>query len=241
MRLQRFLVCVHDVSPSFERETRQIIDDLSEIIGDRFALGVVPDWHGRWPLDEHPAFCRHVRQSSAELLLHGLHHDRARGWGLTSVLAERSDEMNGLDVAGMRRAVSQGQQMFENAFGGKARGFLAPAWQRGATNLHALEEFGIDYMLGFFAIDSRDSGSLPLATYTWDCGRWAWLGHVGHAVGSVLQSLDGRIPSLAIHPRDIARGYWPGVLRLIEALLHSGYEAALPSQLLARHNAEAVV
>ena len=44
---------------------------------------------------------------------------------------ERSDEMNGLDPDETRRTLERGQRVFTEVFGEPARGFLAPAWQRG--------------------------------------------------------------------------------------------------------------
>ena len=71
-----------------------------------------------------------------------------------------------------------------------------------------------------------------LATWTWDCGRWGRLGHVGHGVGRLLHALGGRVPALAIHPRDLARGYWPTVLRLTRELLDAGREPVTAAGLL---------
>ncbi len=73
-------------------------------------------------------------------------------------------------------------------------------------------------------IESATGRNIPLATWTWDCGRWDWLGHVGHAIGWLSQSRDRGVPTLAIHPRDLARGFWPGILRLTRELLEKGYE-----------------
>jgi hypothetical protein len=37
---------------------------------------------------------------------------------------------------------------------------------------------------------------------------------------------------VAIHPRDLERGFWPRILRLAEDLLESGYEPSTPAKLL---------
>src|SRR6187549_2310879 len=91
-----FLVCVHDVTPAFDHETRMMIRDLDPMIGRRLSLAVVPDWYGKWPLAAHPEFCRSIQQSSDELLLHGYLHERRRGVGPATLLADGCDEMNGL-------------------------------------------------------------------------------------------------------------------------------------------------
>ena len=204
-----------------------MIRDLAPLVGTRLAFGVVPDWHGAWPLGAHPEYCRMVQDASAELLLHGCHHRRRRGSGPVTWLASGSDEMNGLDADETRHTVECGQRIFADAFGAPARGFLAPGWQRG----HVRSGNDVEYVLGFFSLDAPGR-RLPLATWSWDCGRWRALGHVGHATGRLLHSLGGRTPVLAIHPRDVAHGYWPAILRLTRTLLDTGHEPCTPADLL---------
>jgi hypothetical protein len=227
-----FLVCIHDATPAYARETRLMLRDLAPLLGRRLSFAVVPDWHGEWPLGAHPEYCGLVRESSQELLLHGCFHRRRRGWGPVSLLVGGDDEMNGLSSSETRSALERGQRVFEDVFGEPARGFLAPAWQRGHTRLGHENAPHLDHVLGFFSLDSADGRSIPLATWSWDCARWSWLGHVGHGVGWLLQSLDHGVPALAIHPRDLERGFWPRILRLVHELLEDGYEPTTPGALL---------
>ncbi len=87
MKTRRFLVCLHDATPAFARETSQILRDLAPLVGRRLSIGVVPDWHGGWPLASHRAYCRLIRESVGELLLHGYLHRRLRGWGPIGLFA----------------------------------------------------------------------------------------------------------------------------------------------------------
>ena len=227
--MTRFLVCIHDATPAYARETRTMIRDLSPLLGRRLSFAVVPNWHGEWPLTAHPDYCRLLRDSAEDLLLHGYFHQRQRGWGPATVLVERGDEMSGLDPDETRRTIERGQDMFISAFGERARGFLAPAWQRGNVNA---TDFGLDHVLGFFSLQSRTGRRVPLSTWSWDCGRWAWLGHVGHAVGWLSQSLDRGVPVLALHPRDLQRGFWPAILALTRKLVESGHEPGTIAEVL---------
>jgi peptidoglycan/xylan/chitin deacetylase (PgdA/CDA1 family) len=203
MTVRHFLVCLHDATPAFARETRLIIRDLAPYVGRRFSIGVVPDWHGEWPLAAHRDYCRLVRDSADELLLHGYFHRRQRGWGPTALFAGNSDEMNGLDRHETRRTLERGQRVFADVFGEPARGFLPPAWQLGRVRVEHGNTSGLEHALGFFSLESRKGRKVPLATFTWDCSRWAWPGHVGHGIGRLLHSMDRGIPTIAIHPRDI--------------------------------------
>ena len=226
-----FLVCIHDASPAFARETRVMLRDLAPLVGRRLSAGVVPDWHGEWPLAAHPEYCDLLRDSAGELLLHGRVHRRAHGRGLVSFLTAGCDEMNGLSPEATRRTLERGQHDIGEAFGAPARTFLAPGWQRGRVSLTNGDTAGIEHILGFFSLDSAGH-RIPLATSTWDCGSWASLGHAGHALGWLLQSLGGRVPSLAIHPMDIERGFWPGIIRLINVLLDAGHIPTTPAALI---------
>jgi hypothetical protein len=229
---RRFLVCIHDASPACAGEIRLMVRDLAPLVGRCLSFGVVPDWHGAWPLQSYPDFCRLVSRNSEELLLHGYHHRRRRGAGIITSLTNGSDEMNGLDADQTQRTLERGQRVFTEVFGEPARGFLAPGWQRGRVRTNSVPGPGLDHVLGFFSLDSFAGRSVSLATRTWDCGRWDWLGHVGHAIGWALQWFDGRVPVLAIHPRDIERGFWPKILRLTRELCETGCEPSTAARLL---------
>jgi hypothetical protein len=230
--MKRFLVCLHDASPAFARQTGIMMRDLAPLLGRRLSIGVVPDWHGAWPLGAYPEYCRRIRDGAEELLLHGYFHHRQRGWGPTTFLTGSADEMNGLTAGETRRALERGQHVCRDVFGEPAKGFLAPAWQSGHVRVTEIREPGLEHVLGFFALESRTGCKVPLATWSWDCGRWAWLGHLGQRIGRLLQGLDGRVPALAIHPRDLDRGFWPQVLRLTRELVEAGYEPSTPAGLL---------
>jgi hypothetical protein len=234
----RFLVCIHDATPAYARETRVMLRDLAPFLGRRLSFAVVPDWHGEWALAAHPGYCRLIRESSEELLLHGYCHQRRRGGGPTSWLTGSGDEMNGLDPDETRRTLEHGQRVFTDAFGAPARGFLAPAWQRGHVRVRGGGDSGLEHLLGFFSLESHGGQSVPLATWSWDCGRWAWLGHIGHGIGWLRQSLDRGVPTLAIHPRDLERGFWPTILQLTRRLVETGYEPSTPARLLEARDVE---
>ena len=70
--MRPFLVCIHDATPAYARETRVLIRDLAPLLGRCLSCGVVPNWHGQWPLTAHPDYCQLVRESAEEILLHGL-------------------------------------------------------------------------------------------------------------------------------------------------------------------------
>ena len=215
-----------------------MIDDLAPLVGRRLSFAVVPDWRGEWPLGAHPDYCRLIHDSADELLLHGYFHRRQRGAGPASLLTAGSDEMNGLDREETRLAIERGQEVFDEVFGKRAKGFLSPAWQPGHVRAAAIKDFGLDYLMGFFSVHSAVGRKVALGTWTWDCGRWGWMGHIGHGIGRISQSLDIGVPTLAIHPADLHRGYWPTILRVTRDLLETGYEPSTVSLLFERNAVE---
>lgn len=248
---RRFLVCVHDATPAYARETRVMIERLAPFLGRHLSFAVVPNWYGQWPIGSDAGYCRFIRENSEELLLHGYFHHRqpsqiardagSYGWaGPVAMLTKSSDEMNGLDPEETAYVLDCGQRVFIEAFGEPARGFIAPAWQRGHVRPDNAPAPGLDYVLGFFALESRAGRRIPLATLTWDCGRWRWLGQIGHGIGSLLQSLE-RVPVLAIHPRDLERGFWPAIMRRTRELIDAGFEPSTPAALLKANDAQVAV
>ena len=233
--MRPFLICIHDATPAYDRETRAMVRDLEPLVGRRLSFGVVPNWHGEWPLTDHSDYCRMVAESSEELLLHGYFHRRQRGSGPITLLTAGSDEMNGLDPDDTRRTIARGQRVFTEVFGEPARGFLAPGWQLGRVRPRDGDHLGLQYVLGFFSLASFTGRGVPLATWTWDSSRWGWTGHAGRGIGWLLRSLGHGVPTLAIHPRDIEHGFWPGILRLTRDLLDEGYEPTTVAGLLETH------
>ena len=236
-----FHVCIHDATPAYARETQLLLEKLAPLVGRQLSCGVVPDWHGRWPLAAHPDYCRLVQESSEELFLHGYSHRRRGGWGPASLLAEGCDEMNGLDSEATRRTLERGQDVLTEVFGEPVRGFLAPCWQGGQVRRGNGNVPGLEHILGFFSLESWTGRRVLLATSTWDGGRWGGLGHLGHGIGWLLQSLGRGVPALAIHPRDLERGFWPKILRLTRALLEAGYAPSTAAGLLRASDADIAV
>ena len=202
------------------------------MLGRRLSFGVVPNWYGEWPLAAHRDYCRLVQEASGELLMHGYFHRRRRGRGPVTLLTGGSDEMSGLDPEETGQLLERGQSVFTEVFAEPARGFLAPAWQPGHAYQGYGNAVGLEHVLGFFSLESRAGRSVPLATWSWDCGRWAWLGYVGHGIGWLRHSVGGGVPVLAIHPRDRERGFWQTILRLTRELLEAGYEPSTSAGLL---------
>ncbi len=159
-------VSIHDVSPAWEREVELALE-MTRDAGVRAALLVVPNFHGRAPLSEHPRFAERLRQLQAEgheIYLHGYFHRAGRAFDLGAPPV-RSEPSGASLSARVRHAFAQkvvsageaefsdvspeqaverlthGEQMLADA-GLTIQGFVAPAWSMPAWVLGLLSKRG---------------------------------------------------------------------------------------------------
>ena len=207
------LVSIHDVTPAHADS----VDRLWRICTDRAvipALLVVPNWHGRWPLETHPGFVEWVRgcvAEGAEIALHGERHDeiglgrgpldRLRAWGKTDGEAEFLT----LDPAAAGRRITRGLDLFRN-LGLVPTGFVPPAWLAREGTYQAAAAAGLS-----FSEDDRTVRLLAAARrIASPVVRWstrtlarAW-GSVAVARGRWLLQRGADFPRIALHPSDLS-------------------------------------
>ncbi len=158
-------VSIHDVSPAWAREVEVALDMCHEA-GVRPALLVVPDFHGRAPLDKDAAYqarLRDLEKDGHEVYLHGYFH-RARAWeerpaaedrprGLVArvkhtyaqrVVSGGEAEFSDVSRAEAEERLRNGEQMLRDA-GLTIRGFVAPAWSMPPWVLAMLGERGYSF------------------------------------------------------------------------------------------------
>ncbi|MBN2607538.1 MAG: DUF2334 domain-containing protein [Candidatus Fermentibacteraceae bacterium] len=149
--MKRLLLAVHDVSPANERALRHIAGELEKLGLDRYSMLVVPDYHGEWPLEEHPEFCRWLSglaEGGVDMVLHGQTHmgspaERFSWNGLRSLLFTRGEgEFLDLDRDEAERLILNGKRTLAAALGIQAESFVAPAWLYSRGTLKALEHTG---------------------------------------------------------------------------------------------------
>ncbi len=129
------LVSIHDVTPAMATSIG-VLWTLCKRFGVTPALLVVPDWHGRWPLEHHPLFVSWLRErvdEGAEILLHGERHDEfglPRSWAdsLRAVgRTAREGEFLTLDHDGASERIARGVHRLQS-LGVPPIGFVPPAW-----------------------------------------------------------------------------------------------------------------
>lgn len=207
------LVSIHDVTPALVDGVGRLWD-LCARRGVRPALLVVPDWHGEWPLENHPGFVTWLRARAAEgaeIVLHGERHDEVglprrladelRAWGRTA----REGEFLTLDEPAARERIARGRARLR-ALGLEPVGFVPPAWLARDEGHRAVAETGLGFSEDDRAILLFPSGRRVPSPVV----RWSARGPV-RAWGSVVVArarwtLQGgaRHPRIALHPQDLS-------------------------------------
>jgi hypothetical protein len=209
------------VSPAFAREVEDALA-ACDAVSAKAALLVVPNFHGAWPLEEHPAFADRLRALQAaghEILLHGFFHEaRAEVRGVRSFIAQRvasagEAEFADLDRDEGERRMDEGFAVLE-AIGLRASGFVAPAWQMARWVLPALAARGVRYAEDHFRIYDpsarRSRASLVLNFASRTPARLvssALFVRAAHPIRGVLPT------RVAIHPGDMKSAVLRGELR----------------------------
>jgi len=131
------LVSLHDVAPPFLAGLARVRERLGRLGVNRVTLLVVPDYHGRHPIEDARDFCGWLRARAAagdEVVLHGRRHQQEGGFatladGLRAALWTAGEgECLTLDGTRRQAMLQEGKQRLERLIGQPVRGFVAPAW-----------------------------------------------------------------------------------------------------------------
>lgn len=208
------LVSIHDVTPAQERNVMQLWE-LCLGRGVTPALLVVPNWHGQWPLEDHPRFLHWLRaraREGAEIVLHGERHDEKglqrglkdewRAWGRT----DEEGEFLTLDAPAARDRLTSGLARLRE-LGLEPTGFVAPAWLAREATYQAAADAGL-----LFSEDNRSVRLLqtgrrirsPVVRWSARTPSRAW-GSVAVAATRWMLQRRSNWPRIAFHPPDLDR------------------------------------
>jgi len=231
---ERYLCLVlHDVTPQTWADYQPFMDAVDDLGQVPITLLVVPNFHHRQPLSEHPGFRYQLERRLTrgdELALHGYYHcddepaaRTVRAWWMRRIYTSEG-EFYTLDQAQAQWRLEAGSELFKQ-FGWPFAGFVAPAWLMSAGTRRALEQSGLSY-----TSDAQQLYRLPdFAPITapglvWSA-RTAWRRGVSWLVSESAAHLYRQAPlvRLGIHPvdmrHDFSRRYW---LCLLQRLLEEG-------------------
>lgn len=139
-------VSIHDVTPANAIEVELALERCT-LAGVKPALLVVPNFHGGWPLDEHPDFCARLvklQEEGHEIYLHGYFHkaymgaavgnetpsrasNGVRKFALQNLASNSEAEFGDQPAPVLRKRLEDGEEMLRKV-GLRIDGFIAPAW-----------------------------------------------------------------------------------------------------------------
>lgn len=153
--LPAVVVSIHDVCPSAQAATEQILEDLFAIGVTTTSLLVIPNRHGADPAFSDVNFCNWLKtcmNNGHEAVLHGYFHQRMaehESKGMERMIATQytagEGEFFDLTPALAKDLLERGYREMRAALGEAPRGFIAPAWLLGAGAEDALQNFTFDY------------------------------------------------------------------------------------------------
>lgn len=137
---QSLVVSIHDVTPSTQTTTQEMMDDLKQLGVSHCSLLVVPHYHHKESLTTSPSFVTWLREKEREgheIVLHGWSHLRPialkegcwKRW-ITQHYTRGEGEFYDLSYDEAREKLKKGKEEFEKAGFElqKISGFIAPAW-----------------------------------------------------------------------------------------------------------------
>jgi predicted deacetylase len=176
--MKKLHLTVHDVSPAHADTLKQIHSALVKLGVVRYSMLVVPDYHGKWPLDEFPEFCgwlRELSKNGVEMVLHGCRHEGGTA-GLSpmdrirsAIFTRNEGEFLGLDEKNAEKLLRTGREVLKQALGVEVKGFVAPAWLYSRGTISALKETGFTFSENRLRIWNPETGRtilrMPVVNY----------------------------------------------------------------------------
>lgn len=213
---RRLFASIHDVSPYHAARLERLVPVVEKAVGSgRYAMLVVPDFHRKGALRDHPDFAAKLRawsDAGCEIFLHGFTHldESVHATRAAQLKAERltagEGEFLGLSYDQATRKLVEGRALLEDIIGRPVAGFIAPAWLYGRDSLKAIADQGFDLVEDHFRVWSPQSDQVfargPVITYA---SR-----SVPRLVSSILWSRIATVVlsraktvRLAVHPHDV--------------------------------------
>ena len=210
--LKHLLVTIHDVTPAFLPRA-EALWGLCAARGVVPGLLVIPDWHGRAPVEREPAFGAWVRARAAEgaeIFLHGERHDEVglpRGWrdGVRAFArTNREGEFLTLDYTGARDRIDRGLERLRT-IRLEPVGFVPPAWLARPDAHQAANDAGLQVSEDDGAIFVHRTGERVDSPVVRWSARTRFRAHasvVGERMRWMLQR-DAAVMRIALHPGDL--------------------------------------
>jgi predicted deacetylase len=241
------LLVLHDVAPETWPDYQPFVEAVDALGNVPMTLLVVPDFHHRNSLEQHPAFRQTVERRLAagdEVALHGFYHAddgpaprTPREWFMRRVYTWEGEFYTLAEQQALER-ISRGAELFQR-YHWPLDGFVAPAWLMSEGTRNALRKLPFSYTSDpqhFYRLPSFEKIKAP--GLVWSAGS-AWRRGFSRVISDWQLKQWKHAPALrlGLHPVDMryraSRDYW---LATLQRLLADGRVAQTKrSWLAARH------
>ena len=221
-----FNVSLHDITPAREQEARTLLS-LCESCGiTRGTLLVVPNFHGQYPLRQHPLaqWLQTLARNGWEIALHGQEHLMSEPTRLTLLqrliahhYTDREGEFFLLSGEDARRRLTQGLAMLKEC-GLQPSGFVAPAWLMSRETVQVLAQLPLSFATTLDRVYDLKNGRRRFAPVQAFSSRSPDRILASAVSGWLAGYLWKGLPfvRVALHPSDLAS---PLIMRTAERLL----------------------
>ena len=227
------VVSLHDVSPLTQESCTRILEQLAEAGVRQTSLLVVPNFHGKAPVREHPEFQQWLSSQVAaghEPVLHGYYHRRQSKPGdspLTTFTTEfytaGEGEFFDLQRDEALKLLKCGLATFK-FLPRVISGFVAPAWLLGTEAREAVRLARFRYTTSVGGVWMfKDDRHIPSRSLVWST-RSSWRQIVSLGWNSSLAGLlrGAGLLRIGIHPPDYqVRAVWAQIKTLIARALET--------------------
>jgi uncharacterized protein DUF2334 len=222
MRGREFVISIHDVTPASRKELSEMVKQLRPRVGTAISAAVIPFAFGQSSSADVAAL---VHSHCREIALHGYTHSGRCRLHPLAFLSGNSTEFPGLSPVELQARLRDGQRILGEVFGQVSSVFVPPAWCPGALTPAIAKSCGLHVLVTLTSL-STPTRKVPLAVYSWDCGRFATLGYVGELFGHIRCFWRAAIPCVVLHPRDVSRDFFSRALAIIDRFLRDGFSPA---------------
>ncbi|MCJ9428835.1 DUF2334 domain-containing protein [Kordiimonas marina] len=214
--MKQLLFSIHDVSPRHFDRLREIDAFLQKTdLGNNYAMLVVPNFWGEWPLEKHPEFGQWLREKAdagVEMILHGFYHKdtsqhegRMAQFKATKMTAGEG-EFLGLSHEDALGRIRDGRKLLEDILSRPVSGFIAPAWLYGEGAHAALKDEGFTFAEDHMNVWAPNDGHMlversPVISYA----SRSWSRTASSLLWSRLATVvlsQMKIVRQALHPHD---------------------------------------
>jgi len=148
------VVSVHDVTPAFDSEVREIVDELRIQEVDKKNILVIPNYHNKYNIlksDRFSGWLHSLKEKGDEIILHGYEHiSRNRkyssfyGYIMGEWVAQGCAEFQNISYEETKDRVERGRKIL-NCIGLICTGFVPPGWMMSKEANKAVMDKGFRY------------------------------------------------------------------------------------------------